>query len=157
MIIRKCLWHPAKRWEFPGKILIQVPPFLNYLKKYRTQTQSLFCGKNKVIRGIGELPHPVQWRTCIFYHSNPRHPYSTWIWLVFVKGTVYTISRIVLTQIEPHPHCVFKWILRGHLKTTTKCKNINHVWIHFYQILIVSKYHRRLSPCWSLLVFWNIH
>ena len=25
-------------------------------------------------------------------------------------------TRLVLTQIEPHPHCVFKWILHGHLK-----------------------------------------
>ena len=56
MIIRKCLWHPAKRWEFPGKILIQVPPFLNYLKKYRTQTQSLFCGKKKLFAESVNFP-----------------------------------------------------------------------------------------------------
>ena len=126
MIIRKCLWHPAKRWEFPGKILpFKFPLFLNYLKKCRTQTQSLFCWKNKVIRGIGELPHPVQWRTCIFYHSNPRHPYSTWIWLVFVKGTVYTISTN--TDRAAPALCVQMDFTRT-FETTTKCNNINNVW-----------------------------
>ena len=29
-------------------------------------------------------------------------------------------------------------------KTTTKCNTINHVWSHFYKILVVWKYHRRL-------------
>ena len=29
-------------------------------------------------------------------------------------------------------------------ETTTKCNNINHVWSHFYKILVVLKYHRRL-------------
>ena len=29
-------------------------------------------------------------------------------------------------------------------ETTTKCNNINHAWRHFYKILVVLKYHRRL-------------
>ena len=29
-------------------------------------------------------------------------------------------------------------------ETTTKCNNINHVWSHFYKILVVLKYHRHL-------------
>ena len=32
-------------------------------------------------------------------------------------------------------------------EANTKCNNINYVWSHFYQILVVLKYHRRL---------WNI-
>ena len=28
-------------------------------------------------------------------------------------------------------------------ETTPKCNNINHVWSHFYKILVVLKYHRR--------------
>ena len=28
-------------------------------------------------------------------------------------------------------------------QTTTMCNNINHVWRHFYKILVVLKYHRR--------------
>ena len=29
-------------------------------------------------------------------------------------------------------------------EANTKCNNINYVWSHFYQILVVLKYHRRL-------------
>ena len=29
-------------------------------------------------------------------------------------------------------------------QTNTKCNNKNHVWSHFYNILVVLKYHRRL-------------
>ena len=29
-------------------------------------------------------------------------------------------------------------------QTNIKCNNINHVWSHFYEILVVLKYHRRL-------------
>ena len=29
-------------------------------------------------------------------------------------------------------------------QTNSKCNNINHVWSHFYKILVVLKYHRRL-------------
>ena len=29
-------------------------------------------------------------------------------------------------------------------ETTTKCNNLNYVWSHFYQILVVLTYHRRL-------------
>ena len=42
-------------------------------------------------------------------------------------------------------------------ETTTKCNNINHVWIHFCKFLVVLKYYRRLSAnifdtdiCWSI-------
>ena len=39
--------------------------------------------------------------------------------------------------------CVFLDFMRT-FQTTTKCNNINHVWSHFYKILVVLKYHRRL-------------
>ena len=38
-------------------------------------------------------------------------------------------------------------------ETTTKCNNINHVWNHFYKILVVLKYHRRL---WANIFDTNI-
>ena len=39
--------------------------------------------------------------------------------------------------------CVQKDFTRT-FEANTKCNNINYVWSHFYQILVVLKYHRRL-------------
>ena len=45
--------------------------------------------------------------------------------------------------LPPTSLCVqmdFTWTFQ----TNTKYNNINHVWSHFYKILVVLKYHRRL-------------
>ena len=43
----------------------------------------------------------------------------------------------------PPPLCVQMDFTRT-FEANTKCNNINYVWSHFYQILVVLKYHRRL-------------
>ena len=46
-------------------------------------------------------------------------------------------------KVAPPPLCVqmdFTWTFEAN----TKCNNMKYVWSHFFQILVVLKYHRRL-------------
>ena len=38
-------------------------------------------------------------------------------------------------------------------EANTKCNNKNHVWSHFYNILVVLKYHRRFEPIFITQTF----
>ena len=66
-----------------------------------------------------------------------------------MKSYYMTFSFLLLSItnfgkfLSPHPLCVQMDFTRT-FQTNTKCNNINHVWSHFYKILVVLKYHRRL-------------
>ena len=68
---------------------------------------------------------------------NNNHCFNN-IW-----GTsMYYVSRF-LGFYDPPTLCVQMDFTRT-FEANNKCNNINYVWSHFYQILVVLKYHRRL-------------
>ena len=56
--------------------------------------------------------------------------------------TIYSLNHRP-PGFTPRQLCVQMDFTRT-FETTTRCNNINNVWSHFYQILVVLKYHRRL-------------
>ena len=52
--------------------------------------------------------------------------------------------QIIPTIFPPAPPLCVQMDFTRTFEANTKCNNINYVWSHFYQILVVLMYHRRL-------------
>ena len=63
-----------------------------------------------------------------FYLTQP-------VWTLFLFKSIWT---------RPHTAQCVQMDFTRTFQANTKCNNINHVWSHFYKILVVLKYHRRL-------------
>ena len=119
-----------------------------YLPPYNTQITTYLL--HLVIWSLEGLQHPL--------HKNlPANKkilgiHSFWqltlyicihSWLDIILGTSTTLrtgDSVPFSTVRPQ-HCVqmdFMWTFA----TTTKCNNINHVWSHFYKLMVVLKYHR---------------
>ena len=59
------------------------------------------------------------------------------------KGTILTLHKHIFGLYASPPLCVQMDFTRT-FEATTKCNNINYAWSHFYQLLVVLKYHRCL-------------
>ena len=64
-------------------------------------------------------------------------------YLYFLFFSILSLLFQVYVFHLPYTLCVQMGFKRT-FQTNTKCKNINHVWSHFCNLLVVLKYHRRL-------------
>ena len=73
--------------------------------------------------------------------------FSVFIWHATSTETspAVAIVNALISKTEPlGPPLYVQMDFTRTFEANAKCNNMNHVWSHFYKILVVLKYHRRL-------------
>ena len=88
----------------------------------------------------------AHWKFLIIFYQKCRGGTNNrrCVCFSFLNPQISGVERVLKPpQPPPLPLCVQMDFTRT-FEANSKCNNINYVWSHFYQILVVLKYHRRL-------------
>ena len=133
------LVHSLNQWAWWSHLLELKYEFFMSLKVFRPMPSLLkkFLKTNFVLsnakRTSNHTRKAARWPTLVLGKELFRNG----------RNTQYCITLIQAYCGGSGALCVQIYFTRT-FQTTTKCDNINHVWSHFYKLLVVLKYHRRL-------------